>query len=116
MRFLIKFSREDRKYFAGLLYASHSIRDFVPDGSSQEMVDEIKVLFELTQYKFIMQQDNNSLDMLRKVFAGQLSESEIAAIPHLPTGDVILSIGAVKNIHFHVEVTDEELMLFGGGA
>ncbi|CAM4147944.1 VirB4 family type IV secretion system protein [Bacillus paramycoides] len=116
LRFLIKFSREDRKYFAGLLYASHSIRDFVPDGSSQEMVDEIKVLFELTQYKFIMQQDNNSLDMLRKVFAGQLSESEIAAIPHLPTGDVILSIGAVKNIHFHVEVTDEELMLFGGGA
>ncbi len=77
------------------------------------MIDEIKKLFELTQYKFIMQQDNNSLDMLRKVFAGQLSESEIAAIPHLPTGDVILSIGAVKNIHFHVEVTDEELMLFG---
>lgn len=50
------------------------------------MIDEIKKLFELTQYKFIMQQDNNSLDMLRKVFAGQLSESEIAAIPHLPTG------------------------------
>ncbi|MED0988045.1 type IV secretion system protein VirB4 [Bacillus paramycoides] len=116
LQFLIKFSREDRKYFAGLLYASHTIRDFVPEGSSQAMIDEIKKLFELTQYKFIMQQDNNSLDMLRKVFAGQLSESEIAAIPHLPTGDVILSIGAVKNIHFHVEVTDEELMLFGGGA
>ncbi|MED3397839.1 type IV secretion system protein VirB4 [Bacillus wiedmannii] len=116
LQFLTKLSREDRKYFAGLLYASHTIRDFVPEGSTQEMIDEIKKLFELTQYKFIMQQDNNSLDMLRKVFAGQLSESEIAAIPHLPTGDVILSIGAVKNIHFHVEVTDEELMLFGGGA
>ncbi|MED3542462.1 type IV secretion system protein VirB4 [Bacillus toyonensis] len=116
LQFLTKLSREDRKYFAGLLYASHTIRDFVPEGSSQEMIDEIKKLFELTQYKFIMQQDNNSLDMLRKVFAEQLSESEIAAIPHLPTGDVILSIGAVKNIHFHVEVTDEELMLFGGGA
>ncbi|MEW9579127.1 type IV secretion system protein VirB4 [Bacillus toyonensis] len=116
LQFLTKLSREDRKYFAGLLYASHTIRDFVPEGSSQEIIDEIKKLFELTQYKFIMQQDNNSLDMLRKVFAGQLSESEIAAIPHLPTGDVILSIGAVKNIHFHVEVTDEELMLFGGGA
>ncbi|PEK99403.1 type IV secretion system protein VirB4 [Bacillus toyonensis] len=116
LQFLTKLSREDRKYFAGLLYASHTIRDFVPEGSSKEMIDEIKKLFELTQYKFIMQQDNNSLDMLRKVFAGQLSESEIVAIPHLPTGDVILSIGAVKNIHFHVEVTDEELMLFGGGA
>lgn len=26
------------------------------------------------------------------------------------------NIGAVKNIHFYVEVTDEEVMLFGGGA
>lgn len=26
------------------------------------------------------------------------------------------SIGAVKNIYFHVEVTDEEVMLFEGGA
>ncbi len=84
----------------GFLYASHTIRDFVPEGSSQEMIDEIKKLFELTQYKFIMQQDNNSLDMLRKVFAGQLSESEIAAIPHLPTGGRHLKYWGCKKHSF----------------
>ncbi|WP_242230092.1 VirB4 family type IV secretion system protein [Bacillus cereus group sp. BfR-BA-01329] len=114
--FLTKFSREARKYFAGLFYASHSIRDFVPENSEQRIVEQIKILFELTQYKFIMQQDSNSLGMLKRIFAGELSESEISEIPYLNTGDVLLSIGAVKNVLFNVEVTDEELALFGGGA
>jgi len=114
--FLTKFCREARKYFAGLFFASHSIRDFVPEGSDMRIVEQIKVLFELTQYKFIMQQDSNSLKMLRTIFEGQLSDSEIAEIPYLTTGDVLLSIGAVKNIAFNVEVTEEELALFGGGA
>lgn len=114
--FLTKFSREARKYFAGLFFASHSIRDFVPEGSEMRIVEQIKVLFELTQYKFIMQQDSNSLKMLRTIFEGQLSDSEIAEIPYLNTGDVLLSIGAVKNIAFNVEVSEEELALFGGGA
>jgi len=116
LRFFIKFSREARKYFGGLVFASHSIRDFVPETSEQTTVEEIKKLFELTQYKFIMQQDNNSLEMLKRVFAGQLSESELAEIPYLSTGDVLLSISSVKNVLFTVEVTKEELALFGGGA
>ncbi|MGG3801188.1 VirB4 family type IV secretion system protein [Metabacillus fastidiosus] len=116
LTFLTKFSREARKYFGGLFFASHSIRDFVPEGSDQNTVEEIKKLFELTQYKFIMQQDNNSLDMLKRIFAGQINESEIAEIPYLSTGNVLLCISAVKNIRFQVEVTNEELSLYGGGA
>ncbi|KMY52499.1 type IV secretion system VirB4 protein [Bacillus sp. FJAT-27231] len=116
LRFLTKFSREARKYFGGLFFASHSIRDFVPEGSDQTAVEEIKILFELTQYKFIMQQDNNSLDMLRRIFSGQLNESEVAEIPYLSTGNVLLCISSVKNVRFQVEVTDEELALYGGGA
>ncbi|WP_306386359.1 VirB4 family type IV secretion system protein [Priestia megaterium] len=116
LKFLTKFSREARKYFGGLFFASHSIRDFVPEGSDQSAIEEIKKLFELTQYKFIMQQDNNSLEMLAKIFQGQLSQSELNDIPYLATGEVILSISSVKNILFNVECTDEELSLFGGGA
>lgn len=116
LRFLTKFAREARKYFGGLFFGSHSIRDFVPEGSDQTAVEEIKILFELTEYKFIMQQDNNSLEILKKIFAGQLSESELAEVPYLSTGNVILSIGSMKNIRFNVEVTDEELALYGGGA
>ncbi|MBB6449852.1 hypothetical protein HNR44_001830 [Geomicrobium halophilum] len=114
--FLTKFVREARKYFAGFTYASHTIRDFVPEGSDQTLVEEIKTLFELTQYKWIMQQDSNNLEMLETIFAGQLSESEVAQIPDLQTGDVVLNIQAVKNLRFSVEVSDEELALFGGGA
>lgn len=116
LRFLTKFSREARKYFGGLFFASHSIRDFVPEGSDQTAVEEIKKLFELTQYKFIMQQDNNSQQMIRTIFSGQLTESELAEIPYLATGNVLLSISSVKNILFNVEVTNEELALYGGGA
>jgi hypothetical protein len=56
------------------------------------------------------------VEMLRRIFAGQLTESELDVIPNLAQGDVILSIKAVKNIQFHIEVTDEELALYGGGA
>ncbi|UOR12020.1 VirB4 family type IV secretion system protein [Halobacillus amylolyticus] len=116
LEFLTKFSREARKYFGSLLYASHTIRDFVPEGSDQSMVEEIKKLFELTQYKIIMQQDSNNLEMMQQIFAGQLSQSELHEIPYLQTGDTMLSIRAVENIRFNVEVSDEELALFGGGA
>lgn len=40
--FLTEFSREARKYFAGLIYASHLISDFVPDGSEQTAIEKIK--------------------------------------------------------------------------
>ncbi|KAF2427333.1 type IV secretion system protein VirB4 [Bacillus sp. FSL M8-0256] len=114
--FLTKFAREARKYFGGMIFASHSIRDFVPEGSDLTAVEAIKTLFELTQYKLLMQQDSNNLNMLRDVFHGQLSESEIDAIPYLQQGDMILSIKSVKNVRFNVECSPEELALFGGGA
>src|SRR5699024_1575423 len=46
--FLTKFAREARKYFGGLLFASQSINDFVPDYAGSETVGKIKTLFELT--------------------------------------------------------------------
>lgn len=113
---LIVFEREARKFFGGLLYASQSIRDFVPEGSNQDSVDKIKTLFELTQYKFIMQQDSNCLDLLNNVFQHQLTESELLQIPSLEKGECILSISSDKNIQFYVDCTDAELELFRGGA
>lgn len=113
--FLTDFAREARKYFGGLLYASQSIRDFVPDHSDSETVTKIRTLFELTQYKFIMQQDSNTLDSLRVIFEGQMSESELEQIPMFQQGDCLLSISGVGNIMLGVEASDEELALFRGG-
>ncbi|PFP15838.1 type IV secretion system protein VirB4, partial [Priestia megaterium] len=114
--FLTEFSREARKYFAGLIYASHLISDFVPDGSEQTAIEKIKKLFDLTQYKFIMQQDDNNLDTIQRVFKTGITDSELAEIPKLPIGDVLLCIKSVKNILFHIEIDVEEKVLYGGGA
>ena len=45
--------REARKYYGGIVMASQSIRDYVPEGSSDVAINKIKTVFELTQYKFL---------------------------------------------------------------
>lgn len=114
--YAISFEREARKYFAGLMFATQSIRDVVPENISSEALHKIKTLFELTQYKFIMQQDNNSKEAFKEIFAGQITESEIERIPTFKKGECILSINGYKNIKFNIEITDKEKILFAGGA
>lgn len=113
--FLTDFAREARKYFGGLILASQSIRDFVPDNQDTNTVTKIRTLFELTQYKFVMQQDSNTLDALRTIFEGQLTESELEHVPQLQQGDCVLSISGVGNIMLSIEASEEELKLFRGG-
>ena len=114
--YLINYEREARKYFAGVVFATQSIRDVVPENVSNEALSKIKTLFELTQYKFIMQQDNNAKKSLKTIFDGQITENEIEAIPYMRTGECILSINGGDNIKFNIEASDEELKLFKGGA
>lgn len=114
--YLQRFMREARKYFGGLFFASHVIEDFVPNNASDSSAEEVKKLFSLTQYKFIAEQDSESLSKLKNVFTGQLNDSELSQIPYLEKGQVILSISSVKNVKMNVDVSDEELDLFGGGA
>lgn len=109
------YEREGRKYFAGLMFASQSIRDFVPEGTSNENIAKIKTLFELCSYKFIMHQDSNSIDLLRNVFQREFTETEFQDIPKLEKGQAILNIKSVKNLKMQIDVTQEELAVFKGG-
>ncbi|WP_341963646.1 type IV secretion system protein VirB4 (plasmid) [Planococcus maritimus] len=114
-----RFMREARKYFGGIFFVSHSVNDFVPnyDGSnSNENAENIKKLFQLTQYKFIAQQDSITIPIIKNIFEGQITDSELSAIPRFETGHVLLSISGVKNITFKVDIPNKELGLFGGGA
>jgi len=115
VNYLTEFAREARKYFGGLIFASQSIRDFVIDVHDSVVANKIKVLFELTQYKFIMQQDPNSLDTLANVFQGQLSDSELKQIPYLSQGECVLAINGLQNLTMQIEASNEELMMFEGG-
>lgn len=109
------YAREGRKFFAGIVTATQSIRDYIPEASSNENVEKIKVLFDLAQYKFIFKQDSNTLDLINNVFGASLTDSELQAIPFLEKGQCLLCINGEKNVNFHIECTDEELRIFKGG-
>lgn len=116
VEYLQRFMREARKYFGGIFFASHLITDFVPENSDKGSAEEVKKLFGLTQYKIIGEQDSESLKKLQEVFSNQLTDSELSQIPYLTTGEVFLCISGVKNIKLKVDISDEELDIFGGGA
>lgn len=113
---MISIEREGRKYFTGLLFASQSIRDFAPENSGTDALEKMKVLFELTQYKFVMQQDPNSLDYLSDVFTGEFTDSQVREIARFQTGDAILDITGDETVDMIVDVRDDELEMFKGGA
>ena len=110
------FAREARNFFGGIYLASQSIRDFVPEGSDSTAVDKIKVLFDLSQYKFVLNQDTNAIDTIDRVFGHSFTRSELEDIPKLSKGQTILSIQSSRNIAFNIDCTDQELELFRGGA
>ncbi|MDU4504641.1 MAG: hypothetical protein E7J02_16975, partial [Staphylococcus warneri] len=111
-----KFIREDRKYFAGFIFASQDIKDFIPEGAEQKNIAKVKTLFSQTTYRFIMRQDTSNVEKLSEIFSNELSYSELSQIPQLSLGQTILNIAGVRNIKFNIEMTEEENQLFGGGA
>lgn len=111
-----KFIREDRKYFAGFIFASQDIKDFIPEDSQQKNIAKVKTLFSQTTYRFIMRQDTSNVEKLGSIFSQELSDSELSVIPQLGTGEAILNIAGLRNVKFKIETTEEENDLFGGGA
>lgn len=107
--------REARKFFGGIMLASQSIRDYVPEGSGAEEIDDLKKIFELTQYKFIFHQEADTLPLLDKVFENTLTQSQRNKIPKLEIGENILCIASDRNLEFNVHLTKEEDRIFEGG-
>ncbi len=110
------YMREARKYFGGIMLASQSIRDYVPEGKESEHIDKLKTVFELTQYKFLMHQSSNALPLLDSAFNNVLTYYQRAEIPKLGMGDVILAIEGERNLKLHVYLDEvNEKPKFKGG-
>lgn len=108
--------REARKYFAGIMQASQSFRDYIPESKDEASIDKLKVVFELSQYKFIFRQDSSVLPLIEKVLGNILSPWQIMKVPFLEEGETILSITGDRNILFNVWLSPEyERTLFAGG-
>lgn len=113
---LTKMARQGRKYFAGIGLASQRISDYVPEKVSNEAYDELKTLFALTTYRFLMQQDPSDVMRIKEIFHGQLTDSEAEKIPKFTRGQSIMSIKSYKNIEIgSTYLSNEDKILFSGG-
>lgn len=112
---ITKYMREAPKFFGGILMASHSIRDYFPEGTDSD-VEKMKTLFELTQYKFLFLQDSSALNMIDKVLGPALTLSQRSAVTMLERGECVLVISGDRNINFKVWLSEDyEEELFSGG-
>ena len=109
-------ARQGRKYFAGIGLATQRISDYVPDNVNNDAYDELKTLFALTTYRFLMQQDVSDIPKIKDIFRGGITDVEAEKIPTLTRGGCILSIKSYQNIEIaEVHCSDDELSLFSGG-
>ncbi len=109
--------REARKYFGGISLASQSFRDYAPDGTSDQAMERLKVIFELTQYKFIFKQDTSVLPLIDKLFGKIVTPWQRDKIPYLSMGETVLVISGDRNLFFKVWLSERyEKNLFAGGA
>ena len=112
---ILRYMREDRKYFAGITLASQSVRDYMPQ-IDVEGVEKIRILFELSQYKFMFRQDSSVKEHLRKVFGEGLTYSQVERIPFLEQGEGVMSIAGDRSLQMKVWLSaDYEESLFAGG-
>lgn len=108
--------REGPKYFSSIWLASQSIRDYVPEGSTTENIEKLKLLFELTQYKFIFKQDRNVIPLIDQIFGNALTPRQRERIPLYSRGQTTLLISGDQTIDFKVYLSKEDEALFKGGA
>lgn len=108
--------REGPKYFSNIWMASQSIRDYTPEGSTDEGIEKLKTIFELTQYKFIFRQDRNVIPIIDRVFGNALTPRQRERIPMYVRGQNTLIISGDRTIDFKVYLSREDEALFKGGA
>jgi len=113
LSFMEKLVRRARKYDAGIWFDSQSARDFMPDASGLN-ADKIKTIFEMVQYKAILQQDDSSVSAMEVLFP-QFTRSELESAVHFLPGSMLLSIGSGVKIRFQKHIPQEDLVTFAGG-
>ncbi len=113
---LVRFLKEGRKYFIGIILASQSIMDYFPAViQDREKIQAVSSVFELAQYKFTFQQDESVNKTIDAVYGKNLTETQKKMIPILKRGECFLSISGMKTYHIDIFASEEELKLFRGG-
>lgn len=110
--FIEKLCRRTRKYFAGLWFATQSILDFIPDGNLAA-AGSIKVIFSLVQYKMILKQSPESIEILHQAFP-RFSYAELRESTAFEPGQMLLSLDSDRDkLHCRRIVGARQLLYMG---
>lgn len=115
VEYITTFQREMRKFFAGIVFATQSPQEILPDGNDSQVISKLKQVFELTQYKFLLRLDQSVNEKMKNTLGDIIKESEYELIPQLSQGQVLLSIQGSNNLVFNTRPTRQQLERFKGG-
>lgn len=108
LQFLRNTSKRIRKREGGLMSIFHNLVDML-DPSVQRYG---QALIDNPVYKFIMGQGDKDIEALQKLMS--LSEREVQTLADGRRGEALFVAGS-KRLHLKIDVTQEELELFGAG-
>lgn len=108
LQFLRNTSKRIRKREGGLMAIFHNLVDML-DPSVQRYG---QALIDNPVYKFIMGQGDKDIEALQKLMT--LSEREVQTLADGRRGEALFVAGS-KRLHLKIDVTQEELELFGAG-
>ncbi|HLQ98096.1 MAG TPA: ATP-binding protein [Candidatus Dormibacteraeota bacterium] len=115
VEYITTFQKEMRKFFAGIIFATQSPAEILPEGNDSQVISKLKQIFELTQYKFLLRLDQSVNDKMQETLGNIIKESEYELIPQLSQGQVLLSIQGANNLVFNTRPTQQQLDRFKGG-
>ncbi len=109
------FEREMRKFNAGVIFATQSPQEMVPDHVETAALSALKTVFELTQYKVTMLMDPAQINKMRQLLGDSLTESDFSQITTLHAGQAIVNTGGRENYTVNFTPNARQLELFHGG-
>ncbi|HCT9166087.1 TPA: type IV secretion system protein VirB4 [Enterococcus faecalis] len=121
-KFFMTMMSEARKLFGGIWLATQRLErmfpkmDQISDKEMAKAANDISQLYGLCQYRFLLKHSKVSLAIIRQLFGDSITETQYDLIPQFERGQGLLCIDGAENLLMSIEVTKEELNIFGGGA
>lgn len=114
VEYVSNFEREMRKFRAGVVFATQSPQEMIPEGAASADIAKLKTIFELTQFKVLFNLDDSLLSRMRELLGDSLTDSEYMSIPDLEMGQAILSLGSKQSYRVKFQPSERQLELFRG--
>ena len=115
VQYVTNFMREMRKFGAGVIFATQTPAEVLPESSSNEAIDEVKKVFELCQYKFLLNLDNSMVGRMKKVLGDTITETDFARLPRLKQGEAVVQLSSTETYGVTFVPTNDQLDRFSGG-